>query len=162
MDCSDDTVFLLYVGLRYLLYLKNVISADKMPHFYIFDLDGTLIGTDKSKDEIREMLISLKSECNFISVVSNNIMAPQILKELELFDIFDIVVAHPSYTFKVMEIQRCINEYRRLYKRKILRFKIRKSNTTFIDDDHENRIAISDRYGFAVYTRIDDIPYFRL
>lgn len=122
------------------------VPITRLPHFLVFDLDGTLISESfpvTLLPFVREILLRLKSSGHFLSVCSNNVMAKSILNSFGLLEIFDIVIGFPSTSYKALEILEIFKYYRFLLRTHQISTKLRTSRVIFVDNDEENTSCIA-------------------
>lgn len=139
----------------------------RQPLFIIIDLDGTLVheGSRQLMFGVEKKLRELKKEGNFLSVCSNNILAKEILAELQILELFDYVLGRSSASFKSVEFLECWAFYRYLYRTKQVRWKVHLNRIIFVDNDLENLQELSQRIGcitlFSSVAELSDaIPTF--
>lgn len=130
-----------------------------MPKFYIIDLDDTIINykTKLLLNNVLDILLKLKSENNYLCICSHNINAKNILDNLNISYLFDFIHCEIQSYGKIKDFLTCKLKYRKLYKDKFIRFKIRKNNTIFIDDDLYNLESIKKVYNIQCLESIKDI-----
>lgn len=128
--------------------------------FVVIDLDGTITveGTHRLLSDVEEMLRKLKSYGHFLSVCSNNVMAKVILDELQLLDLFDVVVGHSSSTWKEIELMEIWRFYRSLYHKRIITTKFRLNRVVFVDNDQEITSHLNDlNCGMKSFNSLNDV-----
>ena len=129
------------------------------PCFIVFDLDGTLTveGTRTLISGVLEYLVHLKSSGYYLSVCSNNVMAKFILERLCILDMFDIVIGHPSTSWKAVELLAIGRFYRTLYHKRLIKVKFRLDRVMFVDNDMENTKQLHDlNCGLKTYNSVKD------
>jgi phosphoglycolate phosphatase-like HAD superfamily hydrolase len=123
--------------------------------FILLDLDGTIV-QERNKllfhdvhsnhrvlmTGVKENITRWKQQGHFIAVCSNNVTAAKIMEDVGLLSMVDFVVGNPSSTFKVEEYHECFQLYRNMYRRKVIRWKIRNNRVCFVDNDSENLEAL--------------------
>lgn len=117
--------------------------------FIILDLDMTLIegrsiGSPNHRlfPGMMQHLQALRKRGHHLAICSNNKLAKSIALEVGILSLVDFVVACPSSTCKVAEMQECWEMYRYLHRSKAIKSRIKLSRMVFVDDSGENLTAV--------------------